>query len=291
MVLLTAACTKEGPAGLEGPVGANGEIGPAGKDGSVMLAGSGTPDASLGSVGDYYLDKVSKVLYGPKTEDTGWGVPVDLTGSAGPAGNDGTDGTAGKDGSQIYAGTTIPASSMGANGDFYFNKSTYDLYGPKSAGDWGTPVNLKGMSDIIYSSWISADWSFYDQPTKKEMKIPVNQLENTELRNSVVMVYLRQFGTSAIFGMPGPGRWTNAFYNFEFGNNSSVTTKSIVVTIQSTDGATLTEYQYAAIRGNYFRYVIIPLGSVASSAAAHPVSTYSINYNDYNEVKRYFGIK
>ena len=63
------------------------------------------------------------------------------TGAIGPAGPTGANG---KNGSVIYSGITIPATSLGAVGDFYLNTTTGLLYGPKTAAGWGTGFSLKG---------------------------------------------------------------------------------------------------------------------------------------------------
>lgn len=65
-------------------------------------------------------------------------------GEKGDKGDRGITGTKGDDGSMIYSGTVVPANTLGKNGDFYFRKSTGDLYGPKVAAGWGSPTKLKG---------------------------------------------------------------------------------------------------------------------------------------------------
>ena len=60
--------------------------------GNVILSGNGVPDASLGKVGDYYLDLSGVNLYGAKTAE-GWGNPISLRGLKGDKGNDGQNGT------------------------------------------------------------------------------------------------------------------------------------------------------------------------------------------------------
>ena len=125
---------KKSDTGTEGP---QGEQGIAGADGSAILSGSGAPTATLGKTGDFYIDKTAVSLYGPKT-DSGWGSSTSLKGA------DGQDGTAG---SKILSGSTTPVSTLGVVGDFYFNTAAADLYGPKTASGWGTPVNLKGPQD------------------------------------------------------------------------------------------------------------------------------------------------
>ena len=60
--------------------------------GNAILSGNGAPDASLGKVGDYYLDLSGVNLYGAKTAE-GWGNPISLRGLKGDKGNDGQNGT------------------------------------------------------------------------------------------------------------------------------------------------------------------------------------------------------
>src|ERR1700761_6611446 len=48
-----------------------GATGAAGTAGSKIYNGSGTPATTIGTTGDYYLDKTNYLLYGPKTA-SGW---------------------------------------------------------------------------------------------------------------------------------------------------------------------------------------------------------------------------
>jgi len=48
----------------------------------AFLNGRVAPAASLGEIGDFYIDLAEKLLYGAKTEQ-GWGVPMHLSASAG----------------------------------------------------------------------------------------------------------------------------------------------------------------------------------------------------------------
>lgn len=156
IALFIISCTKssgpQGPPGATGAAGATGPVGPAGANGSIIYSGSGTPAASLGAAGDFYLDLATGLLYGPKTS-AGWGTGFSLkggtgaTGSAGapgPRGAPGATGATGAAGSQIYSGTTVPASTLGKVGDYYLNTTTYLLYGPKTASGWGSPIALQG---------------------------------------------------------------------------------------------------------------------------------------------------
>ncbi len=53
-----------------------GTAGISGTDGRTILNGSGAPDNSLGSDGDFYIDTVAWSIYGPKS--TTWGVGTSL---------------------------------------------------------------------------------------------------------------------------------------------------------------------------------------------------------------------
>ncbi|PAU95650.1 hypothetical protein CK503_00880 [Aliifodinibius salipaludis] len=140
--LIALAC--EGPSGSEGPQGPQGEagpIGPAGEDGSVMYAGPDAPTEDIGNEGDYYLNSNTGEYYGPK-DSNGWGNPIIVL--MGEDGQDGADGQDGEDGSQIYSGNGAPDASLGVEGDYYLDKDSYELYGPKTSSGWGSPLNLKG---------------------------------------------------------------------------------------------------------------------------------------------------
>ena len=141
-MLVLSGCQKDS---TEGPQGEKGEQGIAGADGSTLLSGNGAPTTSLGKNGDYYLDKTAVAIYGPKTS-AGWGEATSLKGET---------GNNGKDGSKILSGTDVPASSLGAEGDFYFDTQNIAIYGPKTTVGWGSPVSLKasaanGVTVLLY---------------------------------------------------------------------------------------------------------------------------------------------
>ena len=130
--------------GPQGPAGTNGT------NGNTVLSGTTVPASTLGAVGDFYLDTSSpETLYGPKTS-TGW--PSTGTGLVGP------QGAAGTNGNTILSGTTAPASTLGAVGDFYLDTSSPEtLYGPKTSTGWpstGTglvgPQGPPGVAGITY---------------------------------------------------------------------------------------------------------------------------------------------
>lgn len=66
-------------------------------------------------------------------------------GKDGIDGKDGRDGINGKDGSAIITGSGVPDASLGNVGDYYFDRTSSNLYGAKTTNGWGMPVNLKGL--------------------------------------------------------------------------------------------------------------------------------------------------
>lgn len=53
-------------------------------------------------------------------------------------------GPAGADGRTILSGTADPTSSVGADGDFYINTTSWTIFGPKTSGAWGSGTALSG---------------------------------------------------------------------------------------------------------------------------------------------------
>lgn len=64
-------------------------------------------------------------------------------------------GQAGRDGHTILNGIGAPASTLGTNGDFYIDTAVYDLYGPKTAGGWGSSISLIGSESEAL--WLEPD--------------------------------------------------------------------------------------------------------------------------------------
>jgi hypothetical protein len=108
-------------------------------DGNILYIGTSFPSATFAAVGNYYLDLTNDRIYGPKTA-SGWGTGLSLKGPQGPKG---ATGITGAPGNKIYAGSGVPASTLGTIGDYYLDKANILLYGPKTAAGWGTPTNLR----------------------------------------------------------------------------------------------------------------------------------------------------
>ncbi|MDR9366996.1 MAG: hypothetical protein RI575_16795 [Balneolaceae bacterium] len=266
----------EGPEGPEGPAGEQGPegpVGPAGEDGSMILAGTGAPSSDTGSIGDYYLDSDNAELYGPKVE-SGWGTPLSL------------QGPPGADGSQIHSGTSAPDAGMGQRGDYFLNTSTFDLYGPKTESGWGTPINLKGTANVMYSEWVNPQqWEegTFNATKYRYFDILANAMTQDILDNGVVKVYTN-LNTQSIYSLPiGKGDTpANSNYSFFF----ELKPQQLRIGYINPDNSTTLPM---ALNTNIdFRYVLIP---GEESLAKRKAKSLPIDLNNYQEVKKYFGIR
>ena len=55
-------------------------------------------------------------------------------------------------GNVVLNGSGVPSAGTGANGDFYINTINYDIYGPKTAGAWGSATSLVGPTGATGST-------------------------------------------------------------------------------------------------------------------------------------------
>jgi hypothetical protein len=181
---LFTACSKTGSKGATGPQGVAGPQGQAGPVGSRIYSGAGAPADTLGLPGDYYIDDQASALYGPKTV-SGWGTAISLKGAPGVPG------------SQILSGTVLPQDSLGNVGDYYFNRMTDSLYGPKSGSGWGTAVSLRGAAgtaNVIYYNWVGFkynNWGAFDATTGLlPYPISVPAITSDITTTGVVLIYI-----------------------------------------------------------------------------------------------------
>ncbi len=113
--------TTYGPSQLPGAAYAlDGAIGPQGPEGPQGPAGPQGPQGDVGPQG-----------------------PAGLTGATGPQGPQGDPGPQGPGGAAVLNGTVDPTTE-GNDGDFYINTTSNEIFGPKTAGVWGTGTSLIG---------------------------------------------------------------------------------------------------------------------------------------------------
>lgn len=291
-VLFFAGCGKNGPVGPTGADGIQGPAGPAGPDGSIIYSGTTIPSASTGKVGDFYLNRSNALLYGPKLA-SGWGTGLSLKGAKGDAG------------SQIYKGSTVPATSLGVAGDFYLNSSAYLLYGPKTSAGWGVPVSLRGpagpegnanvKTDVF--TLTSADWLWNSQywfQTSPNSSTAFftryytranNSITQDVLDNGMVLVFFtsnNQFNTNQ--WQPLPFQFTvNYQYNLAFETSpGSVKLHFFFVQLDATKPPpSLQNYTIA----NYKFKIVAVSGKLGKFMVAHHT-----DLNNYQEVSKVTGL-
>lgn len=137
--------------------GPQGDTGATGVPGSKWFDQSGTPNPATGVVGDFYINRTAGDYY-EKTGVSAWtprgtirgpqgiqGIQgiQGATGATGAQGIQGIQGIQGAPGSRWYDGVGAPGAGLGANNDFYLNKSNGDYY-LKASGAWSIQGNLKG---------------------------------------------------------------------------------------------------------------------------------------------------
>ena len=66
----------------------------------------------------------------------------------------GPQGTSGVDGRTVLNGSGAPGTGLGLDGDFYIDTASNELYGPKTAGVWGSGTELTGGLTPTQSSAI-----------------------------------------------------------------------------------------------------------------------------------------
>jgi len=137
-----------------------------GPDGTILY-GEGVPGSSTGANNDSYIDTTTGIFY-LKSSGTWAQVFSMATGPQGPQGIAGTNGTNGTNGNTVLNGTTNPSNSLGNNGDFYINISTWYLFGPKASNIWpdgfsiipgyaspylSVPFTAGGTNPLIITGW------------------------------------------------------------------------------------------------------------------------------------------
>lgn len=179
-----------------------------------------------------------------------------LTACEGPEGPQGPEGPIGPQGEQGPEGPQGPAGEDGEEGN----------------------------ANVIYSDWMDANWNYVDESQKKVMRVEIDQLDYNDLRNNtLVLVYVTNFGDSTVYPLPGSGRWSPQaiLYSFGFGSNIDVR-RGLRISVESLDGTDLREIEYSADEGTRFRYILVPGGI--------PAKIQESFFEDYSAVAEYFGI-
>jgi hypothetical protein len=204
-----------------------GDPGDPGRDGNTILSGSGIPAFAVGKVGDFFIDTVGKVLWGPKNSSS-WGAGRALVGPQGLPGK------------TVLNGSGVPAAALGAVGDFYIDVTAKTIYGPKTGGGWGAATSLIGPTgaqgiqgiqgnpgtpaQVIYSPWINSPYASRDTSIDgtclRLRHLDAPSLSNAILNQGVMITYMR-VGSIGPYQLPytsdagGATNMINCIYRLE----------------------------------------------------------------------------
>lgn len=137
----------KGDAGTKGDVGAKGDTGARGTDGNTTRYGSGAPSNLLGNDGDFYIDIVADMNYGPKAAGT-WPAGTSRRGATGAKGDTGT-------GLQPNATGTLAQRGAYDNQPIGFVFLETDVVpflvwvkGSNTTADWSGPTPIGGTAPL-----------------------------------------------------------------------------------------------------------------------------------------------
>lgn len=200
-----------------------------GGSGSVLRNGEGAPTNAIGSEGDFYIDTLNKMLYGPcvgTAPAADWTIhpPTSLVGPAGADGMDGADGADGAPGAPGAPGANGADGADGADGAagagyvLHFTDSITPNYGPKSftlpvedmaltAYGVGSLIRISSQSDInSYMVGLITVW----EPGTPLMTVEVTYMSEMGAPRSDWSVYMTGYrgddgatGADGADGAPG----------------------------------------------------------------------------------------
>ena len=114
--LILGAQSAAGVNGLTGAAGLSGRDGIDGVNGKTLWNGTIDPLDQWGAAGDFYINYVSKTLFGPKSYNQSWPAGVSLVGPKGDQGPIGLTGLTGAKGDQGLIGLTGATGAQGPGG-------------------------------------------------------------------------------------------------------------------------------------------------------------------------------
>jgi hypothetical protein len=103
---------------------------------------------------DFAGGQLPRVAAGPQGAQGPAG-PQGARGLAGPQGSSGLQGPKGDpgaDGKSVLNGDGAPDPTVGTDGDFYIDTNSAAIYGPKTAGSWGSPRSLVGPAGTTHTT-------------------------------------------------------------------------------------------------------------------------------------------
>lgn len=270
-----------------------------GLKGAKVYSGTSDPSDTLGTIGDFYINLTTDLLFGPKTVN-GWGASVSLSqvGSFTQATNGATNG-------QLYNGSGPPSSTLGTAGDFYLDTTAYMLYGPKTATGWGTPIAVQQpgtnasvkttVFTITNSQWLwNSQYEFQTSPSSyteyftRYCDTAVTSITQNVLDDGMVLVYFTpNTSNNTNQWAPLPYEFTDGSgnFNYEIAYETNVGTIRLhyffVQLVASATIPVLSTYDIATYK---FKVVAVTGTLMAAIRKNH------INLSDYQAVSRFTGV-
>lgn len=208
----------------------------------------------------------------------------------GEDGQDGADGQDGEDGSQIYSGDGPPDSSLGQVGDFYLDKTNFDLYGPKftilnsNTAIWGSPINLKGADgadgNANVTRYLYPGHDFDGEEIWEGARRSLVMPSEADMRESVWLMYGLKTSSDDIYSIPGSGGVENNFYDFS---------------IRWLSDISAAQFHIFKVMGHGVRFNRIEIIQIESSSTIDFTGNKDslfpdhLDISDYNQVAEYFG--
>ncbi|CAM4279789.1 collagen-like triple helix repeat-containing protein [Zobellia nedashkovskayae] len=187
-------------------------------------------------------------------------------GPMGPAGEQGEQGIQGEPG---VAGAT---GATGAQGE----------QGPK--GDTGET----GAANVMYSDWLDQDFSYYDGPDSKSMKVDEIRLTQEFLNNGGFVLGYYRSSSNTVYQLPLVFDHSSFAIRRDFVAIHFSDRGEIRFGAHSTDDTELSEHELtgSSIARPQYKYVMVPGGVSLSGRSEQP----NFKKMSYEEVMDYFGL-
>lgn len=95
----------------------------------------------------------------------------------------------------------VSPPSLGVEGDYYLDKSSYELYGPKINNGWGTPLNLTGgdgNANVTRYIFLGHDFEGVNYHTMRITDVS----SEAEMRQSAWLIYAEDSINNQIYNFP-----------------------------------------------------------------------------------------
>ncbi len=269
-----------------------------GVKGAKVYSGTTDPSDTLGTIGDFYINLSTDLLFGPKTV-SGWGTSVSLSqvGSFTGTENGATNG-------QLYNGSGPPSSTLGTVGDFYLDTVAYMLYGPKTAAGWGTPIAVQrpgtntdvktDLFTVTNANWLwnsqyvfeTSSSSYTEYFTRYYVRVN-NTVTQDVLNNGMVLVYMQPSPVN------NPNQWAPLPY--QFASSFGYTYNYVYVTavgqvtlmfffIQTDSTATIPTLSTYAEETREYKIITV------TGQTGIFMTTHHVNLNNYHDVMKVTGL-